>query len=84
MGLLDEDLQCMGAGRTKPADWLIEGENVWDFAPLISSHPIDGYHHMGITRMGATEREGVTDAECRVYGAPNLFVAGSSLFPTSG
>lgn len=84
MGLLDEELQRMGAGRAQPADWLVEGKKLWDFDPLISSHPIGGYHHMGTTRMGATAREGVTDAECRVFGAPNLFVAGSSLFPTSG
>lgn len=84
MGLLDEELQRIGAGRAEPADWLVEGEKLWDFDPLISSHPIGGYHHMGTTRMGASPSEGVTDAECRVYGAPNLFVAGSSLFPTSG
>lgn len=84
MALLDEELQRIGAGRAKPAGWLVEGEKMWDFDPLISSHPIGGYHHMGTTRMGASPSEGVTDAECRVYGAPNLFVAGSSLFPTSG
>ncbi len=84
MGLLDEELRRLGAGRAEPADWLVEGTKLWDFDPLISSHPIGGYHHMGTTRMGAGPREGVTDAECRVYGAPNLFVAGSSLFPTSG
>ncbi len=84
MSLLDEELQRMGAGRARPADWLVEGEKMWDFDPLISSHPIGGYHHMGTTRMGATARESVTNAECRVHGAPNLFVAGSSLFPTSG
>ena len=39
---------------------------------------------MGATRMGATAQEGVTDADCQVYGAPNLFVAVSSLLPTSG
>jgi choline dehydrogenase-like flavoprotein len=26
----------------------------------------------------------VVDAQCRVYGVDNLYVAGSSVFPTSG
>jgi choline dehydrogenase-like flavoprotein len=27
---------------------------------------------------------GVVDADCRVHGVPNLFIAGSSVFPTGG
>jgi choline dehydrogenase-like flavoprotein len=34
--------------------------------------------------MGHTARDGVVDRDCRVFGAANLFVAGSSVFPTSG
>jgi choline dehydrogenase-like flavoprotein len=41
-------------------------------------------HHMGTTRMHADPREGVVDAQGRVHGTPNLYVAGSSVFPTSG
>ena len=29
-------------------------------------------------------RQGVVDADCRVHGIDNLYVAGSSVFPTSG
>ena len=43
-----------------------------------------GNHHMGTTRMHRSPRHGVVDADCRVHGVPNLFVAGSSVFPTSG
>ncbi len=43
-----------------------------------------GRHHMGTTRMHADPRQGVVDASCRVHGVGNLFVAGSSVFPTSG
>jgi len=43
-----------------------------------------GNHHMGATRMGKDERTGVVDANGLVFGTQNLFVAGSSLFPTSG
>lgn len=43
-----------------------------------------GNHHMGTTRMAADPKDGVVDAECRVHGIANLYVAGSSLFATSG
>jgi choline dehydrogenase-like flavoprotein len=43
-----------------------------------------GYHHMGTTRMSADPKRGVVDANCQVHGVDNLFVAGSSVFPTSG
>jgi len=35
-------------------------------------------------RMAADPKRGVVDADCRVHGTPNLFVAGSAVFPTSG
>ena len=41
-------------------------------------------HHMGTTRMSIEPGEGVVDAECRVHGLDNLYIAGSSVFPTSG
>lgn len=43
-----------------------------------------GRHHMGTTRMHADERRGVVDSNCRVHGCANLYVAGSSVFPTGG
>jgi choline dehydrogenase-like flavoprotein len=42
------------------------------------------WHHMGTTRMHADPRQGVVDAQCRVHGIENLFIAGSSVFPTCG
>ena len=42
------------------------------------------WHHMGTTRMHADPRKGVVDADCRVHGVENLFIAGSSVFPTGG
>ncbi|GAA4753344.1 GMC family oxidoreductase [Amnibacterium soli] len=41
-------------------------------------------HHIGTTRMGADPATSVVDADCRVHGVQNLFVAGASVFPTSG
>ncbi len=43
-----------------------------------------GSHHMGTTRMSDHASRGVVDADCRVHGLSNLFVAGSSVFPTGG
>jgi choline dehydrogenase-like flavoprotein len=43
-----------------------------------------GAHHMGTTRMHRDPRRGVVDEHCRVHGTTNLFVAGSSVFPTGG
>jgi choline dehydrogenase-like flavoprotein len=41
-------------------------------------------HTLGTTRMGDTPSSSVVDAECRVHGYANLFVAGSSVFPSGG
>ncbi len=41
-------------------------------------------HHIGTTRMHDDPRRGVTDRYGRVHELSNLFVAGSSLFPTGG
>lgn len=43
-----------------------------------------GWHHMGTTRMHVDARQGVVDPQCRVHGVDNLYVAGASVFPTSG
>lgn len=41
------------------------------------------YHHMGSTRMSKTAANGVVDDNCRVHSVENLYIAGSSVFPTS-
>jgi choline dehydrogenase-like flavoprotein len=41
-------------------------------------------HHMGTTRMDPDPAKGVVDVDCRVHGVDNLYIAGSSVFPTSG
>jgi choline dehydrogenase-like flavoprotein len=44
----------------------------------------DGFHQIGTARMAEDPRRGVVDGECRVHGVSNLFLAGSSVFPSSG
>jgi choline dehydrogenase-like flavoprotein len=46
------------------------------------STPLGG-HHIGTARMAASERMGVVDSNCAVFGLPNLYVASSAVFPTS-
>jgi hypothetical protein len=45
---------------------------------------VGSFHHIGTTRMHPDERRGVVDENCRVHGLSNLYVAGSSVFPTAG
>jgi len=42
------------------------------------------WHHMGTTRMHSSPKLGVVDKDCLVHGTSNLYIAGSSVFPTAG
>jgi len=43
-----------------------------------------GNHHMGTTRMSTDPKSGVVDANSQVHNVGNLYIAGSSVFPTYG
>lgn len=43
-----------------------------------------GNHHIGTTKMSDSPSDGVVDKDCRVHSVENLYIAGSSVFPTSG
>lgn len=45
---------------------------------------IDLGHTLGTTRMSDHPRDGVVNADCQVHGVDRLFIAGGSVFPTSG
>ena len=47
-------------------------------------HYTHASHHIGTTCMSDDPRTGVINSDCRVHGIRNLFIAGSSIFPTSG
>jgi len=44
----------------------------------------DANHHIGMARMSHSPADGVVDAELRVHGSDNLYVAGSAVYPSSG
>ncbi|MBD3880503.1 GMC family oxidoreductase [Phormidium tenue FACHB-886] len=72
--ILAEDIARSGLGQLK-----IVQENG---RPLL---PGPGAHHpMGVTRMHVDPKQGVVDADARVHSTSNLFIAGSSVFPTGG
>lgn len=47
-------------------------------------YPSGTWHHMGSTRMHDSPKLGVVDRNCQVHGVSNLYIAGSSVFPTCG
>jgi choline dehydrogenase-like flavoprotein len=65
-----------GLGRLKIV--LSDDDTLW---PADTS---GGFHHIGTTRMHNNPQQGVVDHNCQVHGISNLFIAGSSVFPTSG
>jgi choline dehydrogenase-like flavoprotein len=64
-------------GRVQLEKWVLEEPETWQEVYW-------GCHHMGTTRMSDDPKLGVVDRDCRVHGVDNLFVAGSSVFPTVG
>lgn len=75
--LLKERMQEMGIG-TLTSDLLDHGESA------LRSKITDASHHMGTTRMGTDPDTSVVDANAKVHGIDNLYIAGSSVFPTGG
>lgn len=47
-------------------------------------HFNSGAHHLGTTRMSASPANGVVDANCKSHEVDDLYVAGGSVFATSG
>jgi choline dehydrogenase-like flavoprotein len=76
--LLDQALRANGIGRLEY--WYSPErmrEKIYDQAS-------DGFHQVGTTRMGDDGARSIVDRNLKVHGIGNLFVASSSVFPTSG
>ncbi len=67
-------------GRVQIDKWVLKEDDEFPGSP----QPMGGLHHMGTTRMSMSPREGVVDADQKVYGMNNFYIAGSSVFPTTG
>jgi choline dehydrogenase-like flavoprotein len=77
--LLGEELGRTGLGRLRLREWLQQDNNTSWPSDLLGS-----WHHMGTTRMGINPKYSVCDSQCRLHGVDNLYIAGSSVFPTGG
>ena len=73
-----EELRRLGLGELQMAPWLASTEGEW------SPDLVGGHHHMGTTRMSEDPHAGIVDSDCRTHAVHNLYIAGSSVFPTSG
>lgn len=71
-----EEFGRLDFARTRLGDWLA--------APTGSATYHEAHHHMGTTRMADSPSTGVVSPNGQVFGLDNLYVAGSSVFPTSG
>jgi len=78
--VLSQEFGRLGLARVKLDNWV--AENATEYPETLDFR--GGFHHTGTTRMGSTPSTGVVDRDCRVFEVRNLFVAGSSVFPTNG
>lgn len=72
--ILAEEIESAGLGKL-----LIDRQGERPFLMTPTTH-----HHIGTTRMHVDDKLGVVDENCQVHGISNLFIAGSSVFPTGG
>ena len=79
MEVLGEYCAQSNLGRIRIDDWLVDGK-----AFPTERQELAGYHHMGGTRMASSPAQGIVDRNCRVFDQDNLYIAGSSVFPTGG
>lgn len=76
--LVEAELRRLGLGRLERAAWLDAQPAFWP------DDLVGGHHHMGTTRMSDDPARGVVDRDCRAHAVDNLYIAGSSVFPTAG
>jgi choline dehydrogenase-like flavoprotein len=72
---LGREMAITNSGRVRLSEKLLSGE-LFEAEDSVN-------HHIGTTRMAKTSNEGVVDKNCKVFGLANLYISGSSVFPTS-
>jgi choline dehydrogenase-like flavoprotein len=72
----DQYLRKLGVGRLEYVHQ--------DLNQAIEQRLGGGFHQMGTTRMSTSPADGVVDQNLAVHGVPNVYIASSSIFVTSG
>jgi choline dehydrogenase-like flavoprotein len=75
--LLRDDLAEQAIGR------LTLAPDETDIETVVRRDGAYGGHHIGTARMAGSASSGVVDADGKVFGVNNLYIAGSAVFPTS-
>ena len=75
---LKREFDRLGLGTLTLAPWIDDRQT--GGLPYIK----EAYHHIGTTRMHYDPRRGVVDHACKVHQLDNLYIAGTSVFPTGG
>ena len=60
------------------------GKDRFEIPDPSSTYLHGGHHHYGTARMSDSPRDGVVDRFCRIHGVPNVYIASSAVFPTTG
>tara|TARA_Y100001970_G_C14259423_1_gene878555 strand:+ start:19919 stop:21559 length:1641 start_codon:yes stop_codon:yes gene_type:complete len=81
--LLASEFGRLGIGRVFTSPWL-DDEALYLYRDDFSRILEPGRHHSGTTRMGSDPSHGVVNSDCRLFEVENVFIAGSSVFPTIG
>jgi hypothetical protein len=76
--LLDEELRRAGIGHL-----VYRADDEAGIRAAAWAQTTDGFHSIGTTRMSSDPVDGVVDPDCRVHGIDNLYIASSSVLPTS-
>lgn len=72
--VLRQEVENTGLGRLETD---LEGADPWPVN-------LDASHHMGTTRMGVDPASSVVDRNGRLHSVENVYLAGASVFPSSG
>jgi choline dehydrogenase-like flavoprotein len=75
--LIAQEFARIGFPPLRLAEWIVHNR-------LDEGIFIDIAHPIGTTRMADTPENGVVDRHCQVHGLWDVFIAGSSVFPTAG
>ena len=76
---LTAEIESSGMARVT-----LDGNDADTLRQAIRATARDGYHQIGTAAMGHDASDSVVDADCKMHGITGLYLAGSSVFRSSG